>query len=95
MNDSHAYYVKRVLGMNLYFKVENTAGQRIQELFVQGQPLKADQLYTVAFVTSQGVPDKYGINRKDLELHAVEGLRKYVAVKSPVDANQRGTVIAI
>lgn len=88
-------YVKRVLGMNLYFKVENAAGQRIQELFVQGQTLKGDQLYTAAFVTAQGVPDKYGVNREDLELHAVEGLRKYVAARSPVDASQRGTVIAI
>jgi hypothetical protein len=62
---------------------------------VQGQPLKADQLYTAAFVTAQGVPDKYGVNREDLELHAVEGLRKYAAVKSPVDTSQRATVIAI
>jgi 2',3'-cyclic-nucleotide 2'-phosphodiesterase (5'-nucleotidase family) len=88
-------YVKRVLGMNLYIKVKNAAGQRIQELFVQGQPLKADQFYTAAFVTAQGVPDKYGVKRENLEIHAVEGLRKYVAAKGPVDASQRATVIAI
>jgi S-sulfosulfanyl-L-cysteine sulfohydrolase len=81
--------------MNLYFKVENSAGQRIQEIFVQGQPLKANQLYTAAFVTSQGVLDKYGFDRKHLDLHAVEGLRKYLAARSPVDASLKGAVIAV
>lgn len=88
-------YVKRMLGMNLYFKVENAAGQRIQELFVQGQPLRVNELYTAAFVTSQGVPNKYGFDRRNLDLHAVEGLRKYLATKSPVDASLKGTIIAI
>jgi 2',3'-cyclic-nucleotide 2'-phosphodiesterase (5'-nucleotidase family) len=88
-------YVKRTLGMNLYIKIENDAGNRIQELFVQGLPAKADQLYTAAFVTAQGVPHKYGTNRRDSDIHAIEALQRYLAKKSPVAPDLRGTVIAI
>ncbi len=88
-------YVKRILGLNLYIKVENAAGQRIQELFVQGQPVKPHQLYTAAFVTSQGVPDKYGFDRKNLDIHAIEGLQQYLAKINPVESSLRGTVVAV
>ncbi len=33
-------YVKRCLGLNLYFKIENPPGERIQAFFVQGKPLE-------------------------------------------------------
>lgn len=88
-------YVKRMLGLNLYVKVENGPGQRIQELFVQGQPIKANQRYAVSFVTTQGVPQKYGTNRKDLDVRAIEALRQYVDRKSPINADLTGTVVAI
>ncbi len=57
-------YVKRCMGLNLYFKVENPKGQRIQELFVQGKQVRPDKVYTAAFVTMQGVAAKYGTNRQ-------------------------------
>jgi 2',3'-cyclic-nucleotide 2'-phosphodiesterase (5'-nucleotidase family) len=93
--DQMGGYVKRALGLNLYVKIENAAGLRIQELFIQGQPLKTDQPYTAAFVTAQGVPDKYGSNRRDLNIRAIEALERYVAGNSPVEANLQGTVMAI
>ncbi len=88
-------FVKRALGLNLYIKAENPAGSRVQELFVQGQRVKSDQVYTAAYVTLQGVPEKYGVDRKALDVHAVEALRRYLAKKSPVEAELRGTVVAI
>lgn len=88
-------YLKRTLGMNIYVKLENAAGSRIQELFVQGQPVKPDQTYTAAFVTEQGVPHKYGTNRTNLEIHAIEALRHYIRKNSPISANFRGTVAAV
>jgi 2',3'-cyclic-nucleotide 2'-phosphodiesterase (5'-nucleotidase family) len=88
-------YMKRMLGMNLYIKVENPAGSRIQELFVQGQRIKSDQVYTAAFVTAQGVPQKYGANRASLKTHAIEALQRYLDKHSPVSAELRGTVVAI
>lgn len=87
-------YVKRALGLNLYIKIENPSGQRIQELFVQGQPLEADQLYSAAFVTAQGVSEKYGISRRDLDIHAIEGLQHYLAKEKSVKADLPGTVRA-
>jgi 2',3'-cyclic-nucleotide 2'-phosphodiesterase (5'-nucleotidase family) len=88
-------YVKRMLGMNLYLKIENDAGRRIQELFIQGQPVRTDRLYSAAFVTAQGVPNRYGSNRRDLDLHAIEALQDYLTRNSPVEPRLRGTVVAI
>jgi 2',3'-cyclic-nucleotide 2'-phosphodiesterase (5'-nucleotidase family) len=88
-------YVKRMLGLNLYVKIENDVGQRIQQLFVQGKPVPMDKLYTAAFVTAQGVPNKYGSGRRDLDIHAVDALQQYVAQNTPVEANLRGTVMAV
>jgi 2',3'-cyclic-nucleotide 2'-phosphodiesterase (5'-nucleotidase family) len=88
-------YVKRMLGVNVYLKIENPAGQRIQELFVYGQPVKANQVYSAAFVTAQGIPNKYGINRQDLDIHAIDALRQYLARKSPIDVTLRKSVMAI
>lgn len=88
-------YVKRMLGLNSYIKVENDAGHRIQELFVQEQPLKSDQVYTAAFVTAQGVPYKYGANRRELEFRAIEALQKYLLENNPVEMVLRGTVVAV
>jgi hypothetical protein len=85
-------YVKRMLGLNLYIKVENAAGLRIQELFMQGQPLKADRLYTAAFVTAQGVPEKYGSNRRNLHIRAIEALQMHISVKSHTEIGPCRTV---
>jgi 2',3'-cyclic-nucleotide 2'-phosphodiesterase (5'-nucleotidase family) len=88
-------YVKRMLGLNLYVKIENDTGQRIQQLFVQDQPVQIDKLYTAAFVTAQGVPHKYGTGRRDLDIHAIEALQHYFARTTPIEANLRGTVVAV
>ena len=88
-------YVKRMLGLNLYVKIENDVGQRIQQLFVQGEPIQMDKLYTATFVTAQGVPQKYGSGRRDLDTHAVGALQQYVSRNTPVEANLRGTVMAV
>jgi len=87
-------YVKRCLGLNLYFKMENPPGTRIQELFVRGHRLQPGRVYSVAFVTSQGVPAKYGKERKDLEVRAVEAMERYLA-KGAVKAELRGCVMAV
>ena len=77
-------YVKRCRGVNIYFKIENPAGERIQEFFAEGERLENDKSYTVAFVTEQGVPDKYGINRRDLDIKAIDALKNYLKKNSPI-----------
>lgn len=88
-------YMKRTLGMNMYVKLENAAGYRIQELFVQGQRVKTDQIYTAAFVTAQGVPHRYGTNRTNLEVHAIEAMQRYIVKNNAVTADLRGTIVAV
>lgn len=88
-------YVKRCLGLNLYVKFENPAGSRIQQCFIGDAELKRDESYTAAFVTTQGVPEKYGRNRRDLDLHAIEALKRYCAAHPSVNAELRGTVTAV
>jgi 2',3'-cyclic-nucleotide 2'-phosphodiesterase (5'-nucleotidase family) len=88
-------YVKRILGLNAYVKVENNIGHRIQELFVQDQPLRGNQVYTAAFVTAQGVPNKYGANRQELDIRAIDALKNYLARNFPVDVSLQGTVIPV
>jgi sulfur-oxidizing protein SoxB len=87
-------YVKRCMGVNLYCKLENPPGQRIQEFFAAGRRLEPDAVYHAAFVTGQGVPPKYGRNRENLDVHAIEALEHYLA-KGPVSAELRGSVTAI
>ena len=84
-------YIKRCLGLTCYFKVENPPGRRIQELFVRGEKVRPDRLYSTVFVTTQGVPEKYGQNRQNLKVKAVEALRHYLRKESPVTAPLRGT----
>jgi hypothetical protein len=88
-------YVKRCLGLTFYVKLENPAGSRLQQCFIGSEELKRDGSYTAAFVTTQGVPKRYGRNRRDLELHAIDALKRYCAAHPCVNADLRGTVIAV
>ena len=88
-------YAKRCMGMNLYFKVENPKGQRIQDLFVRGEKVRPDKVYTAAFVTMQGVPTKFGTNRQNLELNAIEAMQRYLSRNKLVEAELRGTIVAV
>ncbi|NLY37077.1 MAG: bifunctional metallophosphatase/5'-nucleotidase [Tissierellia bacterium] len=88
-------YVKRALGINMYFKIENDFGQRIQYLFVQGKPLEYDRVYEVAFVTTQGVPEKYGSQRKSLDMLAVDVLKAYLEKEKTIEAPLLNTFVAI
>lgn len=88
-------YVKRSLGLHAYVKVENPAGQRIEHLFVDGARVRPDDLFATSFVTTQGVPAKYGSDREALDVRAVEGLQRYLEEHERTDAELRGTFVAI
>lgn len=87
-------YAKRFLGMNVYFKIENPPGNRIQEIFVQGRRLQPEARYSAAFVTTQGVPEHYGMGKEDLEVRAVEAM-KFLLMKGSVHADLRGSAVAV
>ncbi|MDN6161340.1 MAG: bifunctional metallophosphatase/5'-nucleotidase [Atopostipes sp.] len=87
-------YVKRSMGLSLYFKFENPYGQRIQELFIGNEKVQMDEEYRAVFVTIQGVPAKYGKKRKETAKDAIEVLRDYIKerefVSSPLIGNIKG-----
>ena len=88
-------YVKRCLGLTVHFKIENPVGQRIQQLFAGDEEVQPDKHYTAAFVTMQGVPQKYGRNRENRSKLAIEAMRTYLAKYRLVSAELRGTFIAV
>ncbi len=88
-------YVKRCIGLKLYVKFETPPGSRIQQFFVGAEELDRDASYTVAFVTSQGVPKQFGTNRRDLTIHAIDALKQHMTKHSTVNASLRGKVVAV
>jgi len=88
-------FIKRCLGLNVYFKIENPSGLRIQKLFVGNEEIQAGKYYSAAFVTMQGVPQKYGRNRLNQSKRIIDAMREYLAKHRPVRAELRGTLIAV
>lgn len=93
--DQMGGYVKRCRGLRVYAKLENPAGQRVERLFVGDQPVEPRQNYAAAFVTAQGVPEKYGHGRRNLDLHAIEALRHYLAAHGMIAPSTRQSVIPV
>jgi 2',3'-cyclic-nucleotide 2'-phosphodiesterase (5'-nucleotidase family) len=88
-------YLKRMLGLKLYAKVENPRGERIQQIFVGNEPLDAVRKYQAAFVTEQGVSSKYGTNRQEAGIRAVDALQRLFRLRDTIDAELKGTVVLI
>ena len=88
-------YVKRCSGLNIYFKIENPEGKRIQEFFVNGKILNRSKVYSACFVTTQGIPEKYGKDRDILDLEAIDALKEYLEKKETVSAELRRTIVPI
>lgn len=87
-------YLKRALGIRVYIKIENAKGSRIQKFFVGREELDLEKTYKVAFVTQQGVPEKFGKNRKNMDVSAVDALKIYLATIR-FDLNHAGTFIVV
>lgn len=88
-------YIKRCLGMSMYFKIENAENQRIQDLFVGEERVDFDRDYDVAFVTSQGVRKEYGTQREKLDVKAIEAMERYLETRDKIGVTLQNTVNAI
>jgi hypothetical protein len=88
-------YVKRCLGLNVYFKIESPSGYRIQKLFADNEEVQLGRHYTAAFVTPQGVPQKYGRNRENRSERIIDAMREYLLVHRPLHAELRGAFMAV
>jgi sulfur-oxidizing protein SoxB len=88
-------YVKRCLGLHVYFKIENPPGYRIQKLFIGEEEVQPDRYYTAAFITMQGIPKKYGRNRENRSEWIIDALRAYLARHRPLLAELRSTFVVV
>lgn len=88
-------YIKRCLGMTVYFKIENPAGYRIQKIFVGEKEIIPDQYYSAVYVTVQGVPTHFGRQRKNRAENSIESMQAYLTKHCPLYAELRGTFIAV
>jgi len=93
--DQMGGYVKRSLGLNVYIKIENPPGQRVQQVFVGGEKLEPGRHYPTTFVTEQGVAKKYGRNRQHHTERSIEILRTYLSRHRPLRAELRGTFVEV
>ncbi|MGE8077332.1 bifunctional metallophosphatase/5'-nucleotidase [Peribacillus loiseleuriae] len=85
-------YVKRCLGLRMFIKIENPAGTRIQQLFIDDQLVNLNRTYLAAFVTLQGVPQKYDTNRKNLNCHAIDALKQFIEKRGVISVDLNSTV---
>ncbi|MDX5418286.1 MAG: 5'-nucleotidase C-terminal domain-containing protein, partial [Hymenobacteraceae bacterium] len=88
-------FVKRSLGLKAFIKIEAPKGNRIKKLFVNGEELDPQRRYTAAFVTEQGVPGKYGQERKAAGIKAIEAMTLYLQKHSPIEIKLLGTFTAV
>jgi 2',3'-cyclic-nucleotide 2'-phosphodiesterase (5'-nucleotidase family) len=88
-------YVKRCMGLTIYFKIENPKNHRIMELFVHGKRINPSHTYKCCFLTTQDIPEKYGENRQNLSLHAIEALSEYISSSDTVSSPLLGTIVPI
>ncbi len=88
-------YAKRCLGLNLYFKIENPYRKRIHEFFIGGHPLDPTKTYNACFLTVQSIPVHYGTNRRNLNLTAIDALKRFFEKHSPISSTLKGTLVPI
>jgi 2',3'-cyclic-nucleotide 2'-phosphodiesterase (5'-nucleotidase family) len=92
-------WLVRYKGLFVKFTIGNVAGERLQEVRVQGKPLESDKVYTVLGAQRAGDPDDV-INRlhvrqvrvHDVGIHRV--LTEYLAANSPVAPMVEGRAVA-
>lgn len=81
-------YVKRFRGLVFNVKLENPHAARIRAAFTtDGDPLVGDQVYRAAYITVQGVPERYGNGRETLSVCTIDALRDWFAAPGRDDRN--------
>jgi 2',3'-cyclic-nucleotide 2'-phosphodiesterase (5'-nucleotidase family) len=88
-------YVKRGLGLRVYFKVENPYGQRVQRLFVGEDEVQPERRYRAVFITVQGVPPKYQTNRQVSDDRVVTVMQDYLRRHDPLRVELAHTFVMI
>ncbi len=64
-------------------------------LFVGDEEVQPEKVYRAAFITEQGVPAKFGQNRKQHPDKMVAVMQQYLKKNGPVEMKIQGTYTAI
>lgn len=88
-------YLKRFRGLTVYGKLENPPGARIERIFALGRPLDPGARYPAAFITAQGVPERFGRHRRDLPVKAVDALQDFLRAGKRADPERLGRLVAV
>jgi S-sulfosulfanyl-L-cysteine sulfohydrolase len=88
-------YIKRCRGLTVFVKLENPKGERVDRLFVGDEPVDPERVYPCAFVTTQGVPKRYGTGRRDLPIDAITALRRWLSGNVVGDDPRPPSVIVV
>ncbi len=85
-------YLKRCRGIEMLLKLENAAGQRVQQLTVGGKGLGGNDTVEAAVLGEQAVPAGIGSERRTLGIGAVAALERYVREQKTVTPALRGDI---
>jgi 2',3'-cyclic-nucleotide 2'-phosphodiesterase (5'-nucleotidase family) len=93
-------WLPRPSGMTIRFRAHAPAGQRVQEIRIQGKPLEDERVYTLAACEREGdAPDTLCRIRRVaeprvLDVEAHEAVRQYLERHSPAPLNDTPRVLA-
>lgn len=79
-------YVKTCLSIQVKMRIENPEEHRIQQIFIENEPLVIGKTYKAAFVTMQGVPKQFGNKKKVLSIKAVDAMAQYLILNPEYEA---------
>jgi len=88
-------YIKRCRGLTAFVKIENPKGERIDRLFVGDEPVDPVGVYPCAFVTTQGVPKRFGTARRDLPVDAITALRRWLSTNAVGDRPRPESIVVV
>lgn len=88
-------YIKRCRGLTVFAKLENPKGARVGRLLVGDRPVDPQADYPVAFVTSQGVPARYGRDRRILDVDSISALQRWFGDHVPGETDLPASVLIV
>jgi S-sulfosulfanyl-L-cysteine sulfohydrolase len=100
-SDRFGGWIPRPSGMTMSFKADAPAGERVQEVLVDGEPLEMDRTYTLTACEREGEPDHtlcripHAKNTEVHELDAHEAVRQYLRDRDHVESALEGRVNAL
>lgn len=88
-------YIKRCRGLTAFVKIENPKGERVDRLLVGDEPVDPERIYPCAFVTTQGVPKRFGTARRDLPVDAITALRRWLSTNVVGDRPRPESIVVV